>query len=207
MDNDRKLNDEIAAAVNSLALLHVYILVHLRRANIDYAKSIAKTAKVDQHEVEKALKDLEGLGLVERIHGSAIKRTEAKFKLSYEVHKHHTYYSLTRLGDRVSRKLRDGLFRDYLRSATGYDAALDVLEYLAKAECEHAGWIARVFSMHVSDTQSLLDRLLDLGLLSECRAKVLKRKHRKGKPKKETRTHHTYYTLSKLGEMLLRYLR
>jgi len=210
MGKDCKLNgNEIVNtinSINSLTLLHIYILVHLRRANVDYAKSIAKTVKISQYEVENALKDLENLGLVERIHGSAIKRTDARFKLSYEVHKHHTYYSLTKLGERITRKLRDGLLRDYLENITGHENALDILEYLAKVECEHAGWIARVFSMQVGDVQSLLNKLLDLGFISRCKSKVLKKKHRKGKPKKETRTHHTYYTLSRLGRMLLRYL-
>ncbi|AGK60881.1 Uncharacterized protein conserved in archaea [Archaeoglobus sulfaticallidus PM70-1] len=192
--------------IAKLSPLHIYILIHLRRANIDYAKSISKITKIDQQEIEKALKELEELGLIDRSHGSAIKRTAARFKLSHEVHKHHTYYCLTRLGEHTSRMLRD-LLGDYLSSITGYDAALDIIEYLAKAECEHAGWLARVFSMKVSDVQSLLTKLLDLGLLSECKAKVLKKKHRKGKPKKETRTHHTYYRLSRLGEMMLRYIR
>ncbi len=198
---------KIAEIVYSLNSLQIYILVHLKRANIDYAKSIAKTVKIELSEVEKALKHLENLKLIERSHGSAIKRTEARFKLSYEVHKHHTYYRLTKTGELTTRKLRDGLIRDYFENIVGNKNALEILEFLEKVECEHAGWIARVFSTNVEEVQNLLDKLLVLGFISKYKSKVLKKKHRKSKPKKETRTHHTYHTLSRLGKMLMRCLK
>ena len=75
--------------------LHLYILTHLKRAGMDYAKSISKIADISIDVIENALNEMERKGIIERTHGSAIKRTEARFKLSYEVRKHHKYYRLT----------------------------------------------------------------------------------------------------------------
>ncbi|MBO8181716.1 MAG: DUF2250 domain-containing protein [Archaeoglobus sp.] len=185
--------------------LHIYVLFHLRRANIDYAKSIAKSLKMDQPEIERVLKELESLRLIERTRGSAIKRSEARFKLSYEVRKHHTYYELTKEGEHTMRSIRDA-FDKYLASLTGRDATFDILQFFRRAGCEHAGVISRTFSMKIDECRRLLTELVQLGLLAYCDSKVLKRKHRRAKPKKETRTHHKYYKLSRLSELMLRHM-
>ncbi|AEA46197.1 DUF2250 domain-containing protein [Archaeoglobus veneficus] len=184
--------------------LQVYILFHLRRANIDYAKSIARTLKMEQQEIEKVLKELEDMRFIERTHGSAIKRSEARFKLSHEVRKHHTYYGLTKDGEHTIRSIRDD-FSEYLAHLTGCNVTFPILQFFRMAGCEHAGVVARAFSMRIDECRELLAKLVQLGLLVYCDSKVLKRKHRKAKAKKETRTHHRYYRLSRLAEMLLRY--
>jgi len=45
------------------------------------------------------------------------------------------------------------------------------------------------------------------GLLEEAKSKIIKFGERKSKPKKETRTHHKYYGLSRIGELVVRELK
>ncbi len=196
--------DDFEDIAQRLEPLHVYILTHLKRANIDYARSIARTLKMEETVIVDYLKELENLNLIERTHGSAIKRTDAKLKLSHEVRKHHTYYGLTKLGEHMLREMKKD-FGSYLAALSDCEDTFDILKFFARVGCEHAGVIARMFSMRVEEARNLLARLVDLGLLAECRSKVLKKKHRKAKLKKETRTHHKYYRLSRLSELLLRY--
>lgn len=151
------------------------------------------------------LKELESLRLIERTRGSAIKRSEARFKLSYVVRKHHTYYELTRDGEHTMRSIRDS-FDKYLATLTGRDATFDILQFFRRARCEHAGVVARAFPMKIDECRDLLTELVQLGLLAYCDSKVLKRKHRRAEPKKETRTHHKYYKLSRLSELMLRHM-
>jgi len=189
---------------SELKPLHVYILFQLYRANIDYAKSIARMLKIDQHEIERAFKELESMKLIERV-SNVINNSEAMFKLSYEIRKHHTYYRLTKDGEHTIKSIMDN-FGEYLAGITGYDATLEILQFFRRAGCEHAGVVARVFSIKIDECRKLLEELVQHMLLDYCDSKVLKRKHRKAKPKKETRTHHKYYKLSRMSELILRYL-
>ncbi|CCC82676.1 DUF2250 domain-containing protein [Thermoproteus tenax] len=89
--------------------LYIDILFHLKRAYIDYGKSIAKNLRVDLSEVIDALERLEELGLIERVGGHTLKRSKARFKLSNEVRKHHIYYKLSRAGELLLREVaREG---------------------------------------------------------------------------------------------------
>lgn len=49
-----------------------------------------------------------------------------------------------------------------------------------------------------------LEELQRMGLLEETKVKIIKFGERKAKPKKETRTHHKYYGLSRVGESVVR---
>jgi len=189
-----------------LTPLRLYILAHLIRAGIDYAKSISKTLKHPQSYLIEELEDMENLGYIERTHGSAIKRTEARFKLSYEVRKHHTYYRLTKEGEILLKKIKNNL-EGYFEDITGNEKSFEIFTFLIKAEYEHAGLIAKSFSMNTEQTRDLLMKLINLGLIEQCKPRTLKRKHRKAKPKKETRTQHMYYRATRLGNMLLRYIK
>lgn len=182
-----------------------YILAHLYRAGIDYARSMAKMSGVLQDEIEKRLRELEKDGLVEKVTGTSVKRSDARFKLSYEVHKHHTYYSLTREGKHLLRELKSNI-EMYFSKTTGFDFTFKLLSLLSRCGCEHVGMLAKLLSASRSDVDTAVKRLKDLGLVAECRGKVIKRKHRKAKVKGETRTHHTYYTTSRLTDMLFRHL-
>ncbi len=184
---------------------HLLVLLHLKRAKLDYAKSIQINTKLRMEDVREILKFLEEENIIERFHGSSVKRTEAKYKLAHEVRKHHTYYRLSKIGDHILRILRN--IEKYFELKTGHKKAFDVLKFLGYAECEHLGTVARYISIKKEEAKNIVNKLISMNVVEECKAKVIKRKHRKAKPKRETRTHHKYYRLSKLGEMLLRYLR
>ena len=145
--------------------------------------------KTEQNIIDQALKELEDLRIIERSHGSSIKRTKARFKLSYEVHKHHTYYKLTKEGELLLREIKKD-FSAYLRDLVENEQALEILKFLRKAKHEHVKQIAKVSSMQVEEARSIITKLLNFGLIVEWKTKVLKRKHRRAKPKKETRTQH-----------------
>jgi len=185
--------------------LHLYVLTHLKRAGIDYAKSISKMIGVSVGVIENTLSEMERKRIIERTHGSAIKRTEARFKLSYEVRKHHKYYRLTNDGEKLLRAIKNNI-NGYFEDITGFERAFDVFVFILKAEYEHAAYIAKSFSMSIEQTKNLLSTLIEFGLIEESKPKVLKKKHRKAKPKKETRTQHKYYRATRLGKMLVRYL-
>ena len=190
----------------SLKPLHIYILFHLRKTCSDYAKSIAKILRIPIENVVLALEQLEQLGLIERVHGSAIKRTDAKLKLSHEVRKHHTYYKLSRDGEKLLRDIKNhGLLSKCLTLSTGHSKVHQLLLFLKEAEYEHIITIARILSMKINEAQELIDKLIELGLIVETKPKILKMKHRRAKPKKETRCLHKYYKLTRLGELLTRY--
>lgn len=134
-----------------------------------------------------------------------MKNTEAKFKLSSEVHKHHTYYSLTKNGDHLLRYLseRDLIeaYIDYLRSD---EQAFKIVKLAEELNADHALTYAKLTKTKLEDTTMKLEQLVMMGLLEEKNAKIIKFGDRKSKPKKETRTHHKYYGLSRIGELVIR---
>ncbi len=78
---------------------NIKILRHMEIAKVDYAKNIMRYTEIDKLVVAEYLKKLESLGLLEIYGNTSIKRTSAKLKKSAEVHKHHTYYQITRKGE------------------------------------------------------------------------------------------------------------
>lgn len=186
-----------------LSPLELYILIHLRRANADYANAIAKRLKFPREEVMHTLRRLEEACIVERTPGSAIKKSEARFKLTLEVRKHHLYFSLSREGEHLLRSLLKRGVAQYFKERYS-EEAFELLEFLKKAGCENHLHISKALSIPAERTRILLETLRDEGLVDLCRAKVLKRKHRRAKPKRETRTHHKYYRVTRLYELLVR---
>ena len=81
------------------------VMMHLKRANVDYGKSIMKDTKIPLPDVISILEELERMGLVERIDKPVLKNTYAKFKRKHEVRKHHVYYSLSRDGELILRRV------------------------------------------------------------------------------------------------------
>lgn len=192
--------------MSRISPFQLYILVHLKRANIDYAISISKTLKIPLKMVETELERMKEIGYLERNQGSAIKRTQARFKLSYEVRKHHTYYELSKKGELTLREILKDV-KKYFEGYTGFENSYEIYTFIIKAEYEHLGHIAKTFSMNTDQVLEILDTLCRAGLIEKSKPKILKRKHRKGKPKKETRTQHKYYKVTRMGEMLYRYYR
>jgi predicted transcriptional regulator len=103
--------------------IHLYVLAHLKKAGVDYAKMMAKMSELPLSLIEDAIRDLMEVGLVERDSGSAIKRSKARFKKSFEVHKHHTYYRLSREGELFVRKIDEKWLKEYFNGLTpdGWD--------------------------------------------------------------------------------------
>lgn len=186
-----------------LSPLELYILIHLRRASADYANAIAKRLKFPRDEVMRTLRRLEEACLVERSSGSAIKKSEARFKLTLEVRKHHLYFTLSRKGEHLLRSLLKKGIALYFKERYS-EEAFELLEFLKKAGCENHLHISKALSLPVERTRALLETLREERLVDLCRAKVLKRKHRRAKPKKETRTHHKYYRVTRLYELIVR---
>ncbi len=111
-----------------LSIEQLYVLLHLRKAKVDYAKMMAKLTGLPLESINESISSLVERGFVERDSGSAIKKSKAKFKKAYEVHKHHTYYRLTREGSIFARKIDDSWLRKYFRELTGEDVFPAVVE-------------------------------------------------------------------------------
>lgn len=103
----------------NLSPLEIYIILHLKRANVEYAKMIMKLTHLSLDKIENAITSLENKGLVERDSGSAIKRTRARFKKAKEVHKHHSYYHLSKEGSLLARRINEKFLEDYFDSLLG----------------------------------------------------------------------------------------
>lgn len=96
--------------------VHLYVLTHLKKAGVDYAKMMAKMGGLPLEFIEDAINDLLELRLIERDSGSAIKRSRARFKKAFEVHKHHTYYRLSRDGELFVRSIDERWLKRYFDS-------------------------------------------------------------------------------------------
>ncbi len=194
--------------LRGLSPLGLYVLLHLKKANVDYAKSIASMAGVPLESVIDELDRLEASGLIRRrVGGTSIKRSEARFKLADEVTKHHVYYELSDAGEAIARAIRKdpSLLEKYFDGLVGRPGALKVILAVIEGENEHAGTIARLLGESLCRTVELLDRMVELGLLIRVKEKIIKASHRRLKPKPETRTHHVYYRASRLAEMIVRF--
>ncbi|MEM0064604.1 MAG: DUF2250 domain-containing protein, partial [Metallosphaera sp.] len=66
---------------------------------------------------------------------------------------------------------------------------------------------AKLTKRKLEEVNAKLEELERMGLLEEKNAKIIKFGDRKSKPKKETRTHHKYYGLSRIGDLLVRELK
>ncbi|AWR97032.1 DUF2250 domain-containing protein [Acidianus sulfidivorans JP7] len=184
---------------------YLEVLQHLKKANVDYGKSIMLNTKIPIEEVVDILDKLESLGLIERVHGATLKNTEAKFKLSSEVHKHHTYYRLTREGDHLLRYLDEKeIIKGYIDLVKNDDLAKDILKLAEELNADHALTYSKLTHKKLEEVTPKLEELEKMGLLEEEKSKIIKFGDRKSKPKKETRTHHKYYGLSRMGELVVR---
>ena len=96
--------------------VHLYVLAHLRKAGVDYAKMMGKMSELPLSTIEDAVRDLMEAGLVKRDSGSAVKRSKARFKKAFEVHKHHTYYRLSREGELFVRSIDEQWLKNYFDS-------------------------------------------------------------------------------------------
>lgn len=185
------------------------ILRHIKEAGLDYGMSISKRLHIRLCEVIDLLDELEKKGLIERGGASSLKNTEAKMKLSEEVHKHHTYYRLTREGELLLREARDeeALAKAYAGILSERLELSEALKLVRAAGVDHAGTFARLMKVSVEEAEIRLEELDRMGLVEKVKEKTIKFGERKAKPKKETRTHHFYYRITRLGERTARELK
>ncbi|MUN29319.1 DUF2250 domain-containing protein [Sulfuracidifex metallicus] len=202
-DEDQILMDKLKDVLVDSRYLQV--LQHLKKANVDYGKSIMLNTKIPIQDVVDILDYLEKKGLIERVHGATLKNTEAKFKLSSEVHKHHTYYTLTRIGDHLLRKLDERmLIKGYINLLKSDDLYLTLVSLADQLNADHALTYAKLTHKPIEEIIPKLEELERMGIFEEAQSKVIKFGDRKSKPKKETRTHHKYYGLTRIGELVVR---
>ena len=97
-------------------LVELYIMLHLKYAGIEYSKMISKISGLPINEVNNEIRKLMNNGIIERDEGKVVKRKEARFKKSYEVHKHHTYYKLTDKGKHTLREMDEKWFKNYFEN-------------------------------------------------------------------------------------------
>lgn len=134
---DEELRNKLKEVLKDKRYLQV--LQHLKKANVDYGKSIMLNTKIPIAEIIEILDKLEALGLIERVHGATLKNTEAKFKLSSEVHKHHTYYQLTREGDHLLRYLNEKeMINAYIDLVKDDNFAKEILKLAEELNADHA---------------------------------------------------------------------
>ncbi len=117
----------------NLTPLQLYILLHIKRAQVEYAKMIMKMTKVDLNEIQDAIDYLMKMGFLERDSGSAIKNTRARFKRASEVHKHHTYYQLSRKGTLFLRKIDKNFLKIYFDDLLG-PGGFELISILASSK-------------------------------------------------------------------------
>lgn len=90
------------------------VLEHMQIAKVDYAKNIHKYTEIPMDAVKNALKFLLTLDAIEIYRNTSIKRTDAKLKKSNEVHKHHTYYSITREGTLILNEITPKVYLEFI---------------------------------------------------------------------------------------------
>ena len=103
--NDPELLKEIISNQDVLR-----VLKHMQLAKVDYAKNITKYTEIRMDVVNNCLKYLKEIDAVTIYRNTSVKRTAAKLKKSSEVHKHHTYYSITKTGTGLLNEITPKLY-------------------------------------------------------------------------------------------------
>lgn len=90
------------------------VLEHFRIAKVDYAKNITRYTEIQRDVVQECIGELRDLGFIEKYTNTSIKRTTAKLKKSAEVHKHHTYFRITRSGSSILNGITPDSYLSFL---------------------------------------------------------------------------------------------
>lgn len=90
------------------------VLEHFRVAKVDYAKNVTKYTEIQRDTVNSSIRQLEEFGYLERYANTSIKKTVAKLKKSPEVHKHHTYFQITRDGIIALNSIQPRTYLEFL---------------------------------------------------------------------------------------------
>ena len=143
------------------------VLEHFRLAKVDYAKNIMRYTEIRRPIVQSCLLVLEKNGLIEKYTNTSIKRTEAKLKKSAEVHKHHTYFQLTKAGYSMLKDIEPESYLELL--------GRECLEKILRKKERESGdeRCGRLIRM------GILDRNLELTKLGQKIQKLVSGKNRK----------------------------
>jgi predicted transcriptional regulator len=122
------------------------VLYHLSIAKVDYAKNVMRYTEIPVIYVADYLEMLRQMGFLEYYTNTSIKRSDARLKKSAEVHKHHTYYAITRKGELALKNVTPKVY----------------LELLDRTELEDLAVVNRKGS-------EVPSRLIDMGLVDRNR--------------------------------------
>ena len=106
----------------NLGIVELYVLLHIKYAGVEYPNMISKISGLSINEINRSISNLLEEGMIERDEGSSIKRKEARFKKAKEVHKHHSYYKLSRKGKIFVRKMNANWLKNYFENLIGSNA-------------------------------------------------------------------------------------
>ena len=85
--------------------------------------------------------------------------------------------------------------------------ALNILMRLARYGPDYVALMSKGLKRPKEDIAEALGLLVGLSLVERQKSGIIKKKHRKIKPKKETKPHHTYYVATREGDHLVRELK
>lgn len=133
-------------ALDELILDHTLlrVLEHFRVARVDYARNVTRYTEIQREIVQLCLSRLQEYGFIEKYMNTSIKKTEAKLKKSQEVHKHHTYYKISRSGVSALNSIDASTYLRFLET--------DCLSFLKKSATCMQG-------------EERCDKLVSMGLL------------------------------------------
>jgi predicted transcriptional regulator len=180
------------------------VCYHLQTVEGNYPRSIAGHLDAERGHVEELCERLEGAGLLERVESGTVKQRRVKAKQADEVRQHHTYYRLSRQGDRLLRFLgeRDGKL-NVLRHLP--DAAR-IARRLARGGPDYPRMTAEDLELDFESVRHCYRALRRVGLVAAYEGSTIKGSERKLKPKDETHRKHTYFVTTDVAEDLLREL-
>jgi predicted transcriptional regulator len=178
------------------------ICYHLDAVEGNYPRSMAGHLDARRDHVEELCEEMDTAGLLERVESGTVKQRNVKAKQADEVRQHHTYYRLSREGDRLLRFLgeREGQLNVLRHLPDGRK----LLERVARGGPDYARMTAEELGMDFEYVRHLYRALRHLGLVTEYEGSTIKANERKLKPKAETHRKHTYYIATDRGEDLLR---
>jgi predicted transcriptional regulator len=187
--------------VDPVAYLVCY---HLRTVEGNYPRSMAGHLDAERGHVEELCERLETAGLLERVESGTVKQRRVKAKMADEVRQHHTYYRLSREGDRLLRFLgeREGKLNVLRHLPDGARIA----RRLARGGPDYARMTADELDMEFEYVRHCYRALRRVGLVTEYEGSIIKGNERKLKPKDETHRKHTYFVTTDVAEELLREL-
>ncbi len=115
--------------MNGIDELMLYVMLYLKYAGVDYIKMMCKLSGIRNEKLQEIVRKMEEMKLIEKDSGSSIKRSKARFKKSSEVHKHHTYYRLTRKGKKLIKEMKKEEIEEIMKNVNRNSKLFKSLNY------------------------------------------------------------------------------